>query len=135
MAMNKKELAALLNGREYGNEMDRADEFIAKENNLVVVFGRSDDLMEFRGAIDDELSAWEGTTAHIVKSGLLANKCPEDDCPYYEELKTYAQTITQIWVSEGYSWVYETSIPHETFDILEDGEKYCRGIVFSLSEV
>jgi len=135
MAMNKKELAALLNGREYGNEMDRADEFIAKENNLVVVFGRSDDLMEFRGAIDDEVDAYEGTTAYLNKNGLITSLCPDKACEHCEKKLATADTIEAIWEEEGYSWIYKTSIPHETFDILEDGEKYCRGIVFSLSEV
>jgi len=30
---------------------------------------------------------------------------------------------------------YETDIPHETFDIYEDGEKFCRGIVFSIDSL
>ena len=101
-----KEIADRLNGMEYGKEPD-----IGKnENNIVVVFGLSDDLMEFRGAIDDELDCYNGTTAHINSNGL-----------FHKE--------------EDYSWTYKTDIPHSTFDILEDGEKYCRGIVFALDEL
>ena len=33
------------------------------------------------------------------------------------------------------SWSYLTDIPHKTFDIMEDGEIYCRGIVFSLDDL
>lgn len=40
------------------------------------------------------------------------------------------------WCKDGYSWTYGTDVPHECFDIYDtDGEKYCRGIVFSISDV
>ena len=34
-----------------------------------------------------------------------------------------------------YAWIYRTEIPHACFDILENGEKYCKGIVFSLNDL
>ena len=40
-----------------------------------------------------------------------------------------------VWGEEGYSWTYETAIPHATFEILEDEEKYCRGIVFDIKDL
>lgn len=133
--MNTKELAALLNNREYREEITRDEEAQAKHAGLVVVFGASDDLMEFRGAIHNELDAYEGTAAYLDANGLLVNECEDSECIYFIRLKRKAKNINQIWDKDGYSWVYETDIPHETFDILEDGEKYCRGIVFSLNEV
>lgn len=33
------------------------------------------------------------------------------------------------------TWAYVTEIPHETFMVYEDGESYCRGIVFSIDDV
>ena len=42
--MTAKELAELLNGREYGNEITSDEEKLAKESGLVVVFGYSDDM-------------------------------------------------------------------------------------------
>ena len=33
------------------------------------------------------------------------------------------------------AWTYRTDIPHETFMIYEDGEPYCRGIVFNIDDV
>lgn len=33
------------------------------------------------------------------------------------------------------TWTYATEIPHETFMIYEDGEPYCRGIVFSIDNL
>lgn len=132
--MNKFELAALLNGREMGHEISKSEQEEVKQNNLVIVFGASDDLMEFRGAIRDDISAYGGATAYLNSDGLMINKC-HDDCPYHAKQIESATNINAIWDSEGYSWVYETTIPHETFDILEDGEPYCRGIVFSLDDV
>ncbi|MDR1889345.1 MAG: hypothetical protein LBQ81_08240 [Zoogloeaceae bacterium] len=134
--MNAKELAALLNGCKYLDEVSKELEAQAKENRLVIVFGCSDDLMEFRGAIYDELDAYDGTTAYLDSNGLLENKC-SDDCPYFAEKKDNAVSIEAKWCSNdiGASWTFETSIPHETFDVIEDGEIYCRGIVFSLDSV
>ena len=50
--MDAKELAQKLHGRTYGN-ITTQDAAEAKDNDLVIVFGASDDLMEFRGAIYD----------------------------------------------------------------------------------
>ena len=57
--MIKEELAALINGREYTHELTDKEKS-AKDARLVVVFGASEDLMEFRGAINDECGAYGG---------------------------------------------------------------------------
>lgn len=132
--MNTKELAALLNNREYREEITRDEEAQAKHAGLVIVFGASDDLMEFRGAIHDEYDAYNGTTAFLDADGLLVNECDSEECPHFRKQAAQANKIKAIWDKDGYSWVYETDIPHETFDIVEDGETYCRGIVFSLDD-
>lgn len=133
--MTTEELAAALNGRQYGDEMTRAEELCAKESGIVVVFGASDDLMEFRGAVNDELSAWGGTEAYLTNAGLLTNDCDNEECPYFKKLMNAVPSIEAIWNAGGYSWIYTTTIPHAEFDVLEDGDKYCRGIVFSLSDI
>lgn len=46
-----------------------------------------------------------------------------------------AAKITAIWDNYGYSWTYKTTIPHETFEIMEGEQKYCRGIVFSTDDL
>ena len=131
--MNVQELANLLNGREYRQEITKEEAQQAKEAGLVVVYGASDDLMEFDGVIHDELGAWNGTTAYLNEHGLLVNDCV-DECPHFEKAKQKARTIKAIWHDNGeYSWTFETTISHATFDIVEDGEKYCRGIVFELA--
>lgn len=58
--MTKEQLAELLNGNEYRDEMTKEQEQAAKQNNLLVLFGASDDLLEMRGAIRDEVGAYDG---------------------------------------------------------------------------
>jgi hypothetical protein len=139
--MTAKELAERLNGREYGAEMTKEEEREAKAAGLVVVFGASDDLMEFRGAINDEVGAWQGTVIRVDKAGLVphfgdidgANK---DALRDYFRRESGGKTIEAQWDNgEGLSWGYKTDIPHETFNVVEDGEPYCRGIVFALADV
>jgi hypothetical protein len=126
-----KALAAALNGVECVDEDDRipAD---AKEKGLVVVYGASDDLVEFRGAIEDEVDCYEGGTIYLSPSGILDEFKFSCGCEFAEQAKELAvrnaKTIEALWCrEEGYSWTYRTEIPHATFDVVEEGEKYCRG--------
>lgn len=127
--MTKEQFAALLNGREMLFEISSAEEVQAAQLGLVVLFGGSDDLAEFRGAITDEGDVYDGGDLFVHQDGLV--------CVPEEETETVLKCakIEAVWDSEGYSWTYKTDIPHATFDILEDGEKYCRGIVFNLSDL
>ena len=126
MALTVKELAERLNGREYGREMNKADEADALKNGLCVVYGASDDLMEFCGAIHHEAGAWEGVNIAITENAVL-----EDP----ENFESFEHKIKAVWGKDGRSWTYETDIPHETFDIMEGENVYCRGIVFSVKDV
>jgi hypothetical protein len=129
-----KDWAKLLNGREYGMEITNEEEARAKKEGIIVVFGASDDLMEIRGFVEDELSCFEGGSAYFNDKGLIENKCNNDECPYFSRSIDESMSVTAIWDIDGYSWGYETNIPHEAFDIMEDGEKYCRGIVFYIKD-
>jgi hypothetical protein len=124
--MTKKELANLLNGRRYGEEITKAESEQAAQAGLVVVFGASDDLMEFWGAIYDEAGCYKGGTIYISPDGELKQKPGKG-----------RRSITAIWCEEGtgFSFTYETLIPHETFIIFEDEITYCRGIVFDISDL
>jgi len=125
--MTAKELAQALNNRQYGSEITPELEAKAKQHNLVVVFGGSDDLCEFRGAIYDEAGCYGGGEIYFTKDGHFTDL--DDD----EELAP--NKIQAIWCKGDYSWAYATDIPHETFDILEvDEDPYCQGIVFSLDD-
>jgi hypothetical protein len=133
--MTPAEAAAKLDGNEYGKEGSKELFASMKDALLVAVFGASDDLMEFRGAINDEVGSYNGTTAYLTGDGLLQNDCENESCPHFEKLKEKAATIQSVWDENEFSWQYDTEIPHEKFIIKEDGENYCEGIVFALADV
>jgi hypothetical protein len=134
--MTPQELADRLTGAEYPFRPDRTLMAEARATGLVVVYGASDDLMEFDGAIYDEISCYDGGTAYLLPTGLLENDCDNDDCPHFEKIKQAALTIEALWSKEGdYSWTYKTNIPHATFEVAEEGVPYCRGIVFSMADL
>jgi hypothetical protein len=110
--MTLQEFAGMLDCRMVGNEITSEEEILAEELGYVVVFGYSDDNTEFRGAYADEVSCFDGGRV-------------------YENNEQY---IDAIWDENGYSWIYNTNILHETFDIYDEDKKYCRGIVFSLND-
>lgn len=134
--MTKELLAERLNGCEMMNEISGYLESEAEKFGLVVVFGGSDDLMEFRGAIHDEIDAYEGATAFVDAEGLLPEREQIDNDEELEKFfqrKKTAKIVRAVWHNSGdTSWTYETEILHVSFDVMEDGEKYCRGIVFEL---
>lgn len=140
---NKESLAARLNGREIGDEITSEEEKLAKTNGLVVIFGASDDLCELRGAIEDEVGCYDGGTVFIGRDGKILQEIDDDDREVLEKYGLYkaahdarmnAIQVEAEWCEvEDYSWTYSTTTPHATFDILEDGEPYCRGIVIDLN--
>ena len=109
-----KEIADALDGTEY--PLDRIPGDVlrkAKENNIQVVFGNSDDLIEFDGEFFDELGAWIS-----------------DDGGSRDYISSEGRRISAVWASPEASWTYRTDIRHETFRIVEDDTVYCIGIVF-----
>ncbi len=141
--MNKKEWAKKLNNRRYTEEITKDEEAQAKADGIVVVFGASDDLIEFRGAFHDEAGAWEGTTVQITSKFTIFNK--DNNAETFEfniEQIAKMRKITAVWCPENKhgdvwaSWNYKTDIPHEKFAIFEDdGDVYCHGIVFESKEL
>jgi len=80
---------------------------LARENGLTIAYGQSDDLLEFIGAIDDEVGAYNGGSAHGVEAA---------------------------WGEDGAAWTLRTGYPHATFRIMEDGEVFCIAVVFEPSK-
>lgn len=142
MDITIEEVVAALNGVEYPVNIEKDFPDLnrrMKEAGIVVVYGASDDNMEFEGAISDEVSCYNGGFAYLNTSGMLVNECDNYECPHFDKLKAMAAKIEAIWcedtTKDGYAWTYKTDIPHVTFDVVEEGEKYCRCIVFRLADV
>ncbi len=135
--MTKESIAAALNGREYTNEISYAERAQAKVEGFVILIGGSDDLACFHGAIEDEIDCVGGGDIFVLPNKVMTGE-HHCDCGYcgFLAVKEKARKIEAVWGSEdGYSWTYNTDITHSVFDIMEDGEKYCRGIVFHLSDL
>lgn len=124
--MDMHELAARLNGREYGSEMTRAEADAAKTAGLVVAYGMSDDIARFDGAVNDEFNAYEGTTVTVFATG---HACAEE-LPFEGGAK-----VVFSWApTEQLSWRVSTNIPFAPFTINETGEPFCDGAVFQLAD-
>lgn len=123
-----KEIAEKLNGIAYGENISDI-EAEAKKHGIVIVIGASDDLMEFSGAIEDEGGCYDGGEVYFDRDGVS-----QDDTER-------ANVIEAIWCdgmnSDGIpaTWTYQTEIPHEKFNVWEDEELYCVGIVFSIEDI
>jgi hypothetical protein len=133
--MNIHEFAKILDGRKYREEITRQEEQLAKEFGYVVVFGYSDDNTEFRGAIYDEVSSYDGGTCYLNKKGLL--EICECECKYFKNALKKMNTIEVVWCDKNseFTWTYKTDIPHATFSIYDDDEPYCQGIVFDINNL
>jgi hypothetical protein len=139
--MNAKELAEKLTGMEYPVRIPKELVAEAKANGLVIVYGASDDLMEFEGAIYDEVGVYDGGTERITPAGVKQSweNLDHDDIDAMRNwfaTENTGKEIEALWCKEGnYSFTFKTDIPHETFEVVEDGQPYCRGIVFSLADL
>lgn len=140
--MTKEQLASLLNGRAYMSEITNEEQSQAKTARLVVVFGYSDDNVELRGFIRDEIGAYGDTEFKVSPLGLVQdwesfrdNAETEKEFQAYFDKKKDCQTIVANWDADGYSWTFTTDIPHATFEIVDGDEKFCRGIVFSIDQL
>lgn len=144
--INKEQLAEILNGRQYRNEMTKEEEKLAKENGLLVCFGASDDLLEFRGIVYNEVEAYDGGTALLVrKKGDKIDVIGEDDLKEVEEIMDDKELVFDLpkvevvaeWRPDDLKcyWRIKSDLPHSTFDIMDDGELYCRGIIIDKSDI
>lgn len=110
MSISLEEAVAQIEPCEY-DDLSKWAQIYLEQHGLVSVCGASDDLLEMRGAYFDEFGAWGGV--RIVSSA--------------------GRRIKAIWNScnDGRGcWIFETDIPHADFRMMEDGELYCRGLVF-----
>lgn len=119
----KEILAKELNGIEYRDSIPNIK--AAKDNKLLIIHGASDDLVIIDGFITEQLDAYDGLEFYLSSNGEISLN---DGIG--------GELIEAIFSPEylDTTWLFETEIPHATFDIMEDGELYCRGLVIDLNE-
>lgn len=139
--MTPKEIAATLDGQEYEDYFEISPEIIreCQKAQCVIVYGASDDLTEMEGAITDE--GGYGKLA-FNRNGFVPDP-DRDEREVLEKFEVLQQALSVNRVSfeahwckspGGPSWEYTVPFPHETFKIMENGEVYCIGFVFKLSD-
>lgn len=86
---NIYDLAKLLNNNSYYNELDNPYnidiEEICKKNKWIILFPYSDDNLEIRGYINDEVGSYDGRDYYLIKKG--------DFYKDYEEENTYHKSL------------------------------------------
>lgn len=145
--MTKEELAQSISGVDRREGIGEMFVNLAKENGLIIIYGESDDLVEFEGALYDEIGAWDGIDFIIATVGM---EIPVDDD---EETYTKAKELTAIeieghsniktnrfkavWCPEGtdMSWEIKTELPNARFEIMEDGDVFGIGIVIDVKDL
>ena len=125
-----KKLADELNGRQYLEEMTRAEVTQAQADGLLVLFGRSDDLVEARGFFDDEIGICEGLIRLHARGFLEEHGHCECRFCGYEKLAKALPAIT-VKQDRDIMWTLTTGVPSESFVVKDDGEDYCRGLVIN----
>jgi len=143
-----KEFATMLHGRDRQPSLSQNELLLAKKRGFVVVYGDSDDRVEFEGAIREE-----GHTNPLLKNcpaGVLAlsedGELLDDESDLYAKyIKENRNIITVYYCNKnGLNWVFETDIPHETFLTYDGGYDeefgncdggFARCMVFELSSL
>lgn len=145
--MTSKELAELLNGRQYRKETTPEIIQLAKDNGLVIVYEYLHSITDFEGAISERIDSFEGGKIYFNKDGSNFTDVNGMAFLTYHKDKDEpdANMVESVWdenekiMHEGtglyYSWTFKTEVPHETFDIFDEGDPYCRGIVFSINDL
>lgn len=157
-----KDLALLLNNNTNGSELNNVYnidvEDICRKNKWVICFPYSDDNIEFRGYIYEELSAYDGGWYKFYKEGDFYQDNEEDNT-YHKADKDMVMTslpykdapdIKAEWCNEKYDeetkktyiWNYivlNEQLPHEYFDIVdddtEDDEIWAKCCIIDLSSI
>jgi hypothetical protein len=120
-----KEFAAMLHGRDCQPNLTPDERLLAEQKGFVVVYGDSDDRVEFEGAI----SAEEYTNP-LVKdrpAGVLAlsedGKLLDEDSDLYSEYIRENRNVINVFYcsKDRLNWVFESEIPHETFLTYDGG--------------
>jgi hypothetical protein len=143
MSLTKESLAARLTGRESGSEITRDEEAEAKAAGLIVLFGYSDDNLELRGAVHDEVGCYASrrpvtvvVTADGVVEGWDENKNEEDAREWFRREMLPRATVRVFYAigASAFTWSYEVDVPHATFEIFDGDEKFCFGVVLAVAD-
>jgi hypothetical protein len=145
--MTPKTLADLLKNREYGCEINDGESAMAAQHGLVVMYGAGDDNIEFRGAIDGEVGAYQGTRVQVDSDGIVPmlddvrDKYSEAELLEWSARCRNGVVVHARWDCDGSAWSFIFTKNSKCLDIgaeftvCEDGEPFSTGVVFHISEL
>lgn len=138
------DLAKRMDGRQYPGAVKLEDTKFAKDHNLLIVHGYSDDIVQYDGAFCDE---GYGPVEYFTAKGRVSD--PECDCDAARREHVAAKAKAASFdVCQGgfdvekdgktYSvfWNYKAhAFPYAQFDVMEDDSIYCIGMVIDLDAI
>lgn len=133
--MKAKDLAARLHGVDL-NDIPSELDSEARRAGLVVVYGASNDTIKFCGALRGEADVPGGGTIYFDADGILpdADGVPDDERHAYYDRKRMAASVDAEWQRDGFTWAFSMVAQHSRFVMTNQAPRYCRGIVFALSQ-
>lgn len=143
-----KKWADYLNNIDY-NKIDKELKIIESQlmrDQVVVVYGCSDDLMEMFGAMNEEFDCYAEHTFKWFSPNFVDQNAINQILEYVDdEIPTLYDSIANFLKRDALyitvrhpkdcQFEYETNIPCERFSIMEDGDLYCQGFVFDVNDV
>ena len=126
-----KEIAEELKDSPYGNIGSKELFEKAKENNIVILYGASDDLLELEGVIREEESCEDGRDFGLN---------PSEEISFLQEMNLkilWYGSINEEEIeadSDNIAWTFKYNDKYqvETFNIVDDSELNCIGLVVQL---
>lgn len=127
--LTKEYVALIINGRQYRDEIPNELREHKDFKKFVICHFSSDDNFVVDGHNIDEAGMYDGGTAYFSKNGLISEFDDEDE-----------SIITQHYLtvhtdSRADGFIMSSEIPNASFNINEDDDRYCKGLVFDFSEL
>lgn len=111
------------------------------DEKIVLAYGESDDLCILTGAINDEISCYDGNEVVIDPKSkkLIFNECDEcDKCNYFlSSIANYPHICIKKYVDNAFFDIdIDDVIPHEHFVVYSEPENiYFRGLLFFIDDL
>lgn len=124
-----KHAHSVLNGIEYRNEPSKEIIQFLEENNLIVIQGQSDDILDMYGRLSEQFGANNGFDYENSRHDGFNE----------EEFKILEKCQVKLhWCpDETRSWKAEASkdIPQMEFEVLEEGRVFCTALILDISSI
>ena len=144
--MTPQDFAALINRNQYLQELSPEQEDIARRNGFLVVFGQSDDRVEFRGVLYDEDGAYNACTLFLgVYKDLTVKRIHSEQVADVKKYEGDTVKIIAIRVDKNFDgkveaplWTFSADYPQDKvaeFKVYEDEEVYGNGLVIKIGDL